>query len=153
MGKQGGIKGWEKEDNPPSEYLERWSTYPTDNEIRTEKQRRSFPIFVRVWEEREDGYAVETERGDMDRDELHASRQTWDSEEEAKKDAKTRMRRINEDSRFFGGYMSENDIDEAISSIRHSSRNNRQLGNRLKELGKKIKQGSKKRERERNSRV
>lgn len=154
MGRQGGVEGWEKQDNPQDEYLAVWSTYPKDHEIRTEQEKRRFPVIVRVWDEIDgEDYAVETEHGRSDTEELNASRRTYSSEEDARQEAKRRMRRINEDSRLFGGYLSDDELDEVIYNIKHNARNDRQLGSRLQELGKKIKRGSKKRERERNSRV
>lgn len=149
MARQGGIKGWEKNDSPEGQYIEVWKTYSTDDEVRTERSRRRYPTTIRVWEEIDGEHAVETERGDMDREEFHASRRRYDTEDKAKEEAKRRMRRINEEGRFFAENMSEDEIDHVIGAIRHSSRNQGQLGSRLERLGSKLRKGHKESKRRR----
>lgn len=149
MNRQGGYTGWECNDDPDDKsYVEIWKTYSIDDEIRTEQDRRRFPIIIRVWDEIDGEYAVETEDERTGMDEIDASRRTFSSKEDAKQEARRRIRRINEDNRLFASSISEDEIDSVISSIRYSSRNKGQLGDRLQKLGKKLKKGHRENQRE-----
>ena len=143
MTRQGGIKGWEKNDNPDSsEYLTVWRSFTTDDEIRTEQMRRNYPITVRVWDKIDGEYAVESEDGRADREEVNASRRTFSSKEDAEEEAKRRLRRLN-DHRIFATSISDDEIDSVLSMIKYDSRNQGQLGSRLREFGDKLIKGHK----------